>query len=109
MIFSGALMVLIYALSEDELKYIAFGSIMYSALFALVWVVPISFGVLFLGTKIHSLPDTWSYKKHVIRMFRWMPGLTKKILLGAIYLILSAIWIFLTFGCLIALGLQEGG
>ncbi len=108
-VFSTIIMVSIYLVKDDELKYIIYGSIIYSAVFALIWVVPISFILLFLETKTHLISETKDYKKYVTWIFSWIPKIVKKVLIWSIFLILSALWILMTFGCLIALGIIQGG
>jgi len=108
-IFSIITMVSIYLLKDDELKYIIYLSIMYPAFFALIWLVPISFGILFLETKTHLISESRDYKKYVTWIFRWLPKFAKNILLWSLLLIFSALWILMTFGCLIALGIMQGG
>jgi len=108
-IFSTIIMVSIYLLKNDELKYIIYMTIMYSAFFALLWSVPVTLGILFLDTKTYLIPENSRYKKYVIWIFNWIPKIAEKILLWSLLLIISALWIIITFGCLIILGITQGG
>jgi hypothetical protein len=61
-IFSTIMFLSMYLLKDDELHYIIYGIMMYSAIFVLIWVVPISLVILFIETKIHLISDSAIFK-----------------------------------------------
>ena len=67
----------------------------FPAFYALIWVIPISLGFLFLETKLHLIPDTYFYKKKISLFFNKTKGLIRKSLLYSLYLVLGVLWIVL--------------
>jgi hypothetical protein len=64
LLFALLVMLVIYLVNDDYWKYIIAGSLGYLAGFALIWVAPISFIILFLETKIHLISEDWKCKKY---------------------------------------------
>jgi len=80
-------------LLETQNRLIASQVLFFPAFYALIWILPIGFLILFLENKIDLIPDKWIVKKHISKFYSWSPRIVVVVLSFFIYLVVTAIWL----------------